>query len=115
MSEAKPRKERSASQAPRLSFSGHETFAFRHSWLKKAADAVLEDPEVFTKDSAIVTLGVGKNMVRSIRHWGLATGILAEEPKSRGTRLGVSDFGLAILGPAGFDPYLEDPCRSECI
>jgi len=107
MSETKSRKDKTASQAPRLSFSGHETFVFRHSWLKKAVDSVSEDAEVFTKDSAIVTLGVGKNMVRSIRHWGLATGILAEEPKSRGTRLAVSDFGRAVLGR--FDPYLEDP------
>jgi Protein of unknown function (DUF4007) len=109
MSEPKPRKDKSTVQSPRFSFSGHETFVFRHSWLKKAVDAVSVDPEVFTKDSAIVTLGVGKNMVRSIRHWGLATGILAEEPKSRGARLAVSDFGYAVLGPSGFDPYLEDP------
>ena len=95
--------------AARLSFSGHETFVFRHSWLKKAVDAVTEDPEVFTRDSAIVTLGVGKNMVRSIRHWGLVTGILSEEPKSRGARLTVSEFGRMVLGASGFDPYLEDP------
>src|SRR5581483_4835093 len=25
------------------------------------------------------------------------------------TRLAVSDFGRAVLGPSGFDPYLEDP------
>jgi hypothetical protein len=107
MSENRSRKDKSA--LPRLSFSGHETFVFRHSWLKKAVDTVREDPEVFAKDSAIVTLGVGKNMVRSIRHWGLATCVLAEEPKSRGTRLAVSDFGRMVLGASGFDPYLEDP------
>jgi hypothetical protein len=109
MSETKTRKDKAGSQAPRISFSGHETFVFRHSWLKKAVDAVAKDPEVFTKDGAIVTLGVGKNMVRSIRHWGLATGVLAEEPKSRGTRLAVADFGRMILDASGFDPYLEDP------
>jgi hypothetical protein len=109
MIETKPRKDNAAPPPARLSFSGHETFVFRHSWLKKAVDAVSEDPEVFTRDSAIVTLGVGKNMVRSIRHWGLATGILAEEPKSRGTRLLVSEFGGMVMGPAGCDPYLEDP------
>ena len=92
-----------------LSFSGHETFVFRHSWLKKAVDCVAEDPEVFTKEDAIVRLGVGKNMVRSIRHWGLATGVLAEEAKSRGAKLRVSDFGQILLGPAGYDQYLEDP------
>ena len=109
MSETRTRKDRASPPAPRLSFSGHETFVFRHAWLKKAVDAITLNPEVFTRDSAIVTLGVGKNMVRSIRHWGLATGVLAEEPKSRGTRLGVTDFGRMILGVSGFDPYLEDP------
>lgn len=93
----------------KLSFSGHETFVFRHSWLKKAVDAVTLDPEIFTRDSAIVTLGVGKNMVRSIRHWGLATGVLVEEPKNRGKRIMVSEFGELIIGVSGFDPYLEDP------
>jgi hypothetical protein len=95
-----------------FSFSGHETFVFRYPWLKKAADAVRHDPRVFTRDDAIVTLGVGKNMVRSIRHWGLATGVLEEEPKSRGTVLRVSQFGLFLFGDGsepGADPYLEDP------
>lgn len=93
----------------KLSFSGHETFPFRYPWLKKGVDAVMDDPEIFNKDHAIVTLGVGKNMVRSIRHWCLATGVLSEEPKSRGRRLSVTPFGRIILGPEGFDPYLEDP------
>ena len=95
--------------ADRLSFSGHETFVFRHAWLKKAVDAVAGDPTVFSQDSAIVTLGVGKNMVRSIRHWALAAGVIAEEPKSRGMRLEVTRFGQMLLGKCGFDQYLEDP------
>ena len=78
---------------PKSSFSGHETFVFRYTWLKKAVDAVLADSRVFAQEDAIVTLGVGKNMVRSIRHWGLATGVLEEEPKSRGTQMKVSPFG----------------------
>src|ERR1035441_4098473 len=98
-----------ATVADRLSFSGHETFVFRHAWLKKAVDAVEEDRAIFTQDNAIVTLGVGKNMVRSIRHWALATGIIAEEPKSRGVRLQVTELGRMLFGNSGFDPYLEDP------
>ena len=65
------------------SFAGHETFTLRYGWLKKAVDAVHEDPIVFTRDDALVRLGVGKNMVRSIRHWGLATGILEEDTAQR--------------------------------
>lgn len=95
-----------------FSFSGHETFVFRYTWLKKAVDAVWADPRVFSQEDSIVTLGVGKNMVRSIRHWGLATGVLEEEPKSRGTVMKVSSFGAFVFGDqnsAGVDPFLEDP------
>jgi hypothetical protein len=95
-----------------FSFSGHETFVFRYTWLKKGADAISLDPRVFSKDEAIVTLGVGKNMVRSIRHWALATGVLEEEPKSRGKDLKASELGTFLFGGGdspGADPFLEDP------
>ena len=62
----------------RVSFAGHETFPFRYTWLKKGVDAVGKDPEVFGREDAMVTFGVGKNMVSSIRHWGLAVGTLDE-------------------------------------
>jgi len=68
-------------------FAGHETFTLRYGWLKKAVDATGERPDIFQQDDALVTLGVGKNMVRSIRHWGLVTGILEENkdiPNNRG-------------------------------
>jgi hypothetical protein len=103
-----PSQDRAPSEA-HLSFSGHETFVFRHAWLKKAVDAVAVDPIVFGRESAIVTLGVGKNMVRSIRHWALATCVVAEEPKSRGVRLEVTPIGKMLLGESGLDQYLEDP------
>lgn len=92
-----------------LSFSGHETFVFRYGWLTKAVAAVTDDPAVFTHDDAIVRLGVGKNMVRSIRHWALASGVLQEEPKSRGSAMRVTELGHFLLGNAGRDRYLEDP------
>ena len=60
-------------------FAGHETFTLRYGWLKKSMDAVFEDPEVFTCDDVLTTLGVGKNTVRSIRHGALATGIIQED------------------------------------
>ena len=59
-------------------FSGHETFPFRYAWLKKGFDGLLRRPDVFGSDDAMVELGVGKNRVRSIRHWCLATRVLEE-------------------------------------
>jgi hypothetical protein len=92
-----------------FSFTGHETFVFRHGWLTKAVSAVMADPTVFNSDDAIVRLGVGKNMVRSIRHWGIATGVLEEVPKSRGGAMSVSELGMFLFGDSGRDRYLEDP------
>src|SRR5579885_1940203 len=66
------------SYPPTLAFSGHETFPFRYAWLKKGLDAAADDPAVFRRDEALTALGVGKNMVRSIRHWCLAAGVIEE-------------------------------------
>jgi hypothetical protein len=98
-----------AGSASQHSFSGHETFPFRYPWLKKGFDAARDDGNVFLRDDAIITLGVGKNMVRSIRHWCLAAGVLEENPKERGGALRASDFGTILLDDGGLDPYLEDP------
>ena len=91
-----------------VSFSGHETFTLRHGWLKKALDAVGQDAHIFTKDNAMVELGVGKNMVRSIRHWALAADVLSETSGTRGNQLEPTKFGTTIFGPQGCDPFLED-------
>lgn len=87
-------------------FSGHETFPCRYAWLPKAFLTIEKDPKIFADDeSAMVAMGVGKNMVRAIRFWAQATGI-ADSDK-RGSYF-ISDFGRAILDKDGFDPYLED-------
>ena len=88
------------------SFSGHETFPFRYTWLKKGVDAVTTDPAVFTSDRATITLGVGKNMVRSIRHWCTAAGLIRAQDDR--TQFEPTELGTAIFADDGFDPYLED-------
>jgi hypothetical protein len=91
-------------------FSGHETFCFRYGWLKKGFDAVLQDPLVFSCEDAIVKLGVGKNMVRSIRHWCLATGIIEEPSGSDRQKIASpTEIGRFIFADDGADPFLEDP------
>jgi hypothetical protein len=99
-----------ASETP-PKFAGHETFTLRYGWLKKAVDAARERQDIFLQDDALVTLGVGKNMVRSIRHWGLVTGILEESndvPNNRGRFIRPSALGDLLFGPRGLDPYLEE-------
>ena len=103
----------------RYGFSGHQTFPFRYAWLPKGASAVRDDPEVFLRPDALVRLGVGKNMVASIRFWCEALGLL----ETRGRRAVLTRLGEFLFGstpPAepertsrhvheGADPYLEDP------
>lgn len=93
-----------------VSFSGHESFPLRYGWPKKCVDAVARDPDVFASDEAMVRLGVGKNMVKAIRHWGLTARVIELGPGTgRDRALRVSALGRAIFGDDGADPFLEDP------
>ncbi len=102
----------------RLQFAGHETFPLRYGWLKKSYDAViaaergeLDLRSIFTDESAIAYFGVGKNMVTSMRHWSLASGVLQiandDELGSSGNYTPTT-LGRLLFEDAG-DPYLERP------
>ena len=92
-----------------VSFAGHETFVFRYGWLKKAVDEVRMDSSMFSAADAMVRLGVGKNMVRSIRHWASACRVIRDVAGTRRGHVEVTEFGNFIFGENGCDPYLEDP------
>ena len=84
----------------RYTFSGHESFPCKTLWLKKGYDFVVQRRD-FNRPEAVIYLGVGKNMVASIRYWlrvfGLSEG---DQP----TWLGNYLFDDAI----GKDKYIED-------
>ena len=84
----------------RYSFSGHESFFCKPLWLKKAYDAMNEGVN-FTSPDAVALLGVGKNMVSSIRFWSRAFGLSINDNPT--------PFAHAIFDTEnGYDPYLED-------
>ena len=91
-------------------FARHDTFHPRHGWLKKAYELTLETPDLFTRDDAAVHLGVGKNMVRAIRYWAYAFGVLQSGTDAAGRTISApTAFGRRLLDEAsGLDPYLED-------
>lgn len=82
-------------------FARHETFHPRFGWLKKGFDRASQDSSVFLREDATVRLGVGKNMVRSIRYWCEAFKLLDNDLPT--------EFGQNLLRSGGWDPYLEDP------
>jgi len=86
-------------------YSGHETFVCRYAWLPKAIREVGKTPNLFKEpDRAMVSLGVGKNMVHSIRFWAEMTQVI--EPLESGEH-GITAFGQQLIGHDGHDPYLE--------
>lgn len=81
-------------------FSGHESFACKSHWLKRGYDFVMAERN-FNDDDAVVHLGVGKNMVASIRFWLKAVGLLKDDQ--------LEDIaGYLFNDDNGKDPYLED-------
>ena len=52
--------------ALKYTFSGHESFPCKSLWLKKGYDFVIQEKD-FNSPNAVVDLGVGKNMVSSIK------------------------------------------------
>lgn len=84
----------------KYTFSGHESFHCKSLWLKKGYDFALAGKS-FNDESAVVELGVGKNMVSSIKYWLKAFGIIDESGC-------VTKIGSLILSDEGYDPYIED-------
>lgn len=81
-------------------FSGHESFPCKTLWLKKGYDFVTSNQD-FNAPEAVVSLGVGKNMVAAVRYWYKAFGLI-NEPKTSW----MADF--LFNTDTGKDPYMED-------
>ena len=85
----------------KTSFGRNETFSLRYSWLNKGLKEFKQNENIFLSQDAPLVLGVGKNMVSSIKYWLGAYQIL--------------DFSEAIPLQTKFgeileayDPYLEN-------
>ena len=81
-------------------FSGHETFNCRPIWLKKGYDYAKK--KKFNEDDSVIELGVGKNMVSSIKFWLRAFGFYNLYENE------LEGLSHDILDDNGFDPFLED-------
>ena len=99
-------------EASEPTFARHETFHPRYGWFRKAYAFVARDPRIFSREDAAIQIGVGKNMVRAIRFWGLAAKLIAEAPQSlkrQAPNLAQTPLGDTLFGKSGWDPYMEDP------
>lgn len=87
-----------------VAFGRHETFALRYGWLTKGFHALKQNPNVFDDDDSVVVLGVGRNMVSSIRYWLRACQLITPQKPDEPQTLGK----LIFENRTGLDPYLED-------
>ncbi len=88
------------SNITKYTFSGHESFPCKTLWLKKGYDFVKEHGNWNDADS-VVKLGVGKNMVASIRYWMRAFGLTQNDV--------LADIANYIFdSDNGKDPFIED-------
>ena len=77
-------------------FSGHDTFPFRYAWLTKLVHYLEDGNKKKIKEfeqnklKTISDFGVGLNMVKSIRHWSIATRICDKD-------FNLTDFGKMIF------------------
>ena len=87
----------------KLRLQGHEKFALREGWINKGLMLIPKDSSIFSKQDAPDVFGIGNNMVKSLRYWMRAFGLLIE-----GGSAGVS---LSPIGKliAKYDPYIENP------
>ena len=94
---------------PTAVFANHETFHLRYGWLKRAYDQIEKDSKIFSREDAPVKIGVGKNMVRAIKFWGIASKIFETRRNLKNTEMVPTAMGYAIFDDQGLDPYIEKP------
>ncbi len=94
-----------------MAFAKHETFYIREGWLFKGMAAIkkAEDEDkpstIFLDLDAAERLGIGQNMVKSLRFWMQATGLVEEKLEDRQRIQYLTLFGELVWK---YDRYLED-------
>lgn len=73
-----------ADKTVKIRLKGHESFYIREGWLRKGVMAIQKDKFIFTNEDAVDELGIGANMVKSLRYWLQVLG-LSEECREKGS------------------------------
>lgn len=86
-------------------YKGSQSFTLRSGWVQKALIEIKNRPNVnvFSKKDGVIYLGLGSNMVTSLKYWLDTAGITDINKKKRSQ---LSPFGELIFK---YDQYLETP------
>lgn len=91
-----------ANEKAKIRLQGHEKFVLREGWLNKGITQVKENPTVFLGKEGPDVFGIGNNMVKSLRYWLKAFGLIVEK--------GAAGVSLTTCGEIikRYDAYFED-------
>ena len=89
-----------------MKFRAHETFFIRKGWISKGMKYVSISPDVFIskEDNPMDVMGIGANMVKSLRYWLQAIGV-TQEPSSGKRTQALTPFGQLVFA---HDKYIEE-------
>lgn len=90
-----------------MKFRAHDTFFIRKGWLSKGMKAVKDRPDIFVtkEENPMDVLGLGANMVKSLRYWLTATGLTEEKIENRRHIQALTEFGEYVIEN---DRYIEE-------
>lgn len=96
--------EKAENKENKIRLQGHEKFALRNGWLNKGLMIISDNSNahVFQGKEGPDVFGIGNNMVKSLRYWLKAFGLIEESGKD-GAKL--SEMGKLIKK---YDVYFED-------
>lgn len=90
-----------------LKFKKNESFYIRDGWFEKAINSIAEreannlSTNIFYKNDGIEILGIGSNMVKSLKYWLQSSNVITKSSNS----CDLTDFGKLLFT---YDPYLDD-------
>lgn len=86
----------------KIKLKGHESFSIREGWITKGIFEIKNNPRLFSEKNLTDILGIGTNMVKSLKYWLITAGIIEEKKKME---YELTDLGKLI---EEYDPYMED-------
>lgn len=93
-----------------LKFSGHQTFPIRYGWIYKIIQEVIKGKSLSSKDNIedqMISMGMGKNMVLSVRHWIRALNLVICTDRKTQTYELTPLAERLFVGKDAFDEYLD--------
>ncbi|RYI26660.1 DUF4007 family protein [Bacillus infantis] len=88
-----------------MGYGQHQSFYLRDRWLNKGIKNIKEDSRFFYDKEAFEKIGLGKNMVQSLRYWVLATRVAEEQFNSERKKVyKITNFGEILYK---FDRFIQ--------